>query len=44
LVLASERPGFGKLLDKPEARDMLVVTKLDRLGRMPRMPGRPWRP
>ncbi|RCW70100.1 recombinase family protein [Pseudorhodoferax soli] len=32
-VAASERPGFGKLLDKMEAGDMLVVTKLDRLGR-----------
>ena len=29
----SERPGFGKLLDKLEAGDVLVVTKLDRLGR-----------
>lgn len=32
-VAASERPGFGKLLDKLEAGDVLVVTKLDRLGR-----------
>jgi putative DNA-invertase from lambdoid prophage Rac len=32
-VPASERPGFGKLLDKLEAGDVLVVTKLDRLGR-----------
>ncbi len=30
---ASERAGFGKLLDKLEAGDVLVVTKLDRLGR-----------
>lgn len=30
---ASERPGFGKLIDKMEAGDVLVVTKLDRLGR-----------
>ncbi|MDR6855304.1 recombinase family protein [Variovorax guangxiensis] len=30
---ASERPGFGKLLDKLESGDVLVVTKLDRLGR-----------
>lgn len=30
---ASERSGFGKLLDKLEAGDVLVVTKLDRLGR-----------
>jgi putative DNA-invertase from lambdoid prophage Rac len=30
---ASERRGFGKLLDKLEAGDVLVVTKLDRLGR-----------
>ena len=32
-VPTSERPGFGKLLDKLEAGDVLVVTKLDRLGR-----------
>ncbi len=32
-MAASERPGFGKLLDKLEAGDVLVVTKLDRLGR-----------
>lgn len=32
-VQASERPGFSKLLDKMEAGDVLVVTKLDRLGR-----------
>lgn len=32
-VAASERPGFGKLLNKLEAGDVLVVTKLDRLGR-----------
>lgn len=32
-VAASERPGFGKLVDKLEAGDVLVVTKLDRLGR-----------
>ncbi len=32
-VPASERQGFGKLLNKLEARDVLVVTKLDRLGR-----------
>jgi putative DNA-invertase from lambdoid prophage Rac len=32
-VAASERPGFGKLIDKLEAGDVLVVTKLDRLGR-----------
>lgn len=32
-VPASERQGFGKLLDKLEAGDVLVVTKLDRLGR-----------
>ena len=30
---ASERAGFGKLLEKLEAGDVLVVTKLDRLGR-----------
>lgn len=30
---AKERPGFGKLVDKMEAGDVLVVTKLDRLGR-----------
>jgi putative DNA-invertase from lambdoid prophage Rac len=32
-VAASERKGFKKLLDKLEAGDVLVVTKLDRLGR-----------
>jgi putative DNA-invertase from lambdoid prophage Rac len=32
-VAASERPGFGKLVDKLESGDVLVVTKLDRLGR-----------
>lgn len=30
---ASKRKGFAKLLDKLEAGDVLVVTKLDRLGR-----------
>lgn len=30
---ASERKGFAKLLDRMEAGDVLVVTKLDRLGR-----------
>jgi len=30
---AGERPGFGLLLNKLEAGDVLVVTKLDRLGR-----------
>ncbi len=32
-VAASERTGFSKLLDRLEASDVLVVTKLDRLGR-----------
>ena len=32
-VAASERPGFGRLIGKLEAGDVLVVTKLDRLGR-----------
>ncbi len=32
-VFASERPGFSGLLNKLEAGDVLVVTKLDRLGR-----------
>ncbi|MFC5605217.1 recombinase family protein [Variovorax soli] len=32
-VPTSERPGFSRLLDKMEAGDVLVVTKLDRLGR-----------
>lgn len=32
-VPTTERPGFGKLVDKLEAGDVLVVTKLDRLGR-----------
>lgn len=29
----AQRPGFAKLLDRLEAGDVLVVTKLDRLGR-----------
>ena len=32
-VAASERAGFGRLLDNLESGDVLVVTKLDRLGR-----------
>lgn len=32
-VAASERPGFARLVDRMEAGDILVVTKLDRLGR-----------
>ncbi|KPY20131.1 MULTISPECIES: recombinase family protein [Pseudomonas] len=32
-VAASERPGFGQLLQKMENGDVLVVSKLDRLGR-----------
>jgi putative DNA-invertase from lambdoid prophage Rac len=32
-VPAAQRPGFAKLVDKLEAGDVLVVTKLDRLGR-----------
>jgi putative DNA-invertase from lambdoid prophage Rac len=32
-IAAGERPGFSKLLEKLEAGDVLVVTKLDRLGR-----------
>ncbi|MGJ7498204.1 recombinase family protein [Variovorax sp. RT4R15] len=32
-VAASERPGFGRLTEKLEEGDVLVVTKLDRLGR-----------
>ena len=32
-VAALERKGFTKLLDRLEAGDVLVVTKLDRLGR-----------
>jgi len=32
-VAASERPQFAKLLDRLEAGDVLIVTKLDRLGR-----------
>jgi putative DNA-invertase from lambdoid prophage Rac len=32
-VAALERKGFARLLDKMEAGDVLVVTKLDRLGR-----------
>ena len=30
---AMERPGFARLVDRLEAGDVLVVTKLDRLGR-----------
>lgn len=32
-VAAARRPGFTKLIDRLEAGDVLVVTKLDRLGR-----------
>ncbi|PHM67972.1 recombinase family protein [Xenorhabdus sp. KJ12.1] len=32
-VTAYERPGFNRLLDRMEAGDILVVTRLDRLGR-----------
>jgi putative DNA-invertase from lambdoid prophage Rac len=32
-VAALERKGFAKLLDRVEAGDVLIVTKLDRLGR-----------
>lgn len=32
-VVAKERPGFIKLIDRMETGDVLVVTKLDRLGR-----------
>lgn len=32
-VEATQRKGFAKLLDKMEAGDVLVVTKMDRLGR-----------
>lgn len=32
-VAALERKGFAKLLDRMEAGDVLIVTKLDRLGR-----------
>ena len=32
-IAACERPGFKKLMDKLEAGDVMVVTKLDRLGR-----------
>ena len=32
-VAAMERKGFAKLVDRLEARDILIVTKLDRLGR-----------
>lgn len=32
-VSAMDRRGFGKLVDRLEAGDVLVVTKLDRLGR-----------
>lgn len=32
-VTALERPGFAKLIDRLEAGDALIVTKLDRLGR-----------
>jgi len=32
-VAAAQRPGFARLLDRLEADDVLVVTRLDRLGR-----------
>ncbi|AUG39674.1 DNA invertase [Pseudomonas chlororaphis] len=32
-IAASERKGFQKLLDRMEAGDVLIVTKIDRLGR-----------
>lgn len=32
-VAACQRPGFAKLLERMEAGDTLVVTKLDRIGR-----------
>lgn len=32
-VAAMERTGFAKLVDRLEASDVLIVTKLDRLGR-----------
>jgi putative DNA-invertase from lambdoid prophage Rac len=32
-VAAMERKGFSKLMDRLEAGDVLIVTKLDRLGR-----------
>jgi putative DNA-invertase from lambdoid prophage Rac len=32
-VAAKQRKGFARLLDRPEAEDILVVSKLDRLGR-----------
>ena len=32
-VLSSERPEFMKMLDRMEAGDMLLVSKLDRIGR-----------
>jgi putative DNA-invertase from lambdoid prophage Rac len=32
-VTAGERPQFGRLMDRLEEGDVLVVTKLDRLGR-----------
>jgi putative DNA-invertase from lambdoid prophage Rac len=32
-VAANQRTGFAKLIDKLEAGDVLIVTKLDRLGR-----------
>lgn len=32
-VAAKDRKGFARLLDKLEAGDVLIVTKLDRLGR-----------
>ncbi|NBA93450.1 recombinase family protein [Pseudomonas sp. R5(2019)] len=32
-TMAMERPGFQKLVERLEASDVLIVTKLDRLGR-----------
>lgn len=32
-TIATQRPGFAKLLERLESSDVLIVTKLDRLGR-----------
>lgn len=32
-VMALQRPGFAKLIERLESGDVLIVTKLDRLGR-----------
>src|SRR3712207_9124729 len=42
-VATAQRRGFARLLDRLEAGDVLVVTKLDRLGRHVMESAGPWR-